>query len=58
MFYYPAWSWDAFQWEKADKKLLKQSSCAAAFSYGTKASSGALVRTTFKLYLNEKCGRT
>ena len=31
MFYFPAWSWDDFEWEQADKKLLKQASCAAAF---------------------------
>ena len=29
--YFPAWSWDAFEWEQADKNFLKQASCAAAF---------------------------
>ena len=32
MFYFPAWSWDAFEREQADKKLLKQAPCAAALS--------------------------
>ena len=32
MFYVPAWTWDAFEWGQADKQLLKQASCAAAFS--------------------------
>ena len=29
--YFPAWPWDAFEWKQADKKLLKQTSCAAVF---------------------------
>ena len=30
MFYFPAWSWDAYEWKQADKKLLKQAPFAAA----------------------------
>ena len=32
MLYFSAWSWDAFEWEQADKQLLKQASSAAALS--------------------------
>ena len=30
MFYFSAWSWDAFECEQVDRKFLKQTSCAAA----------------------------
>ena len=33
MFYFPTWFWDAFEWEQGDKKLLKQVSCAVAFTF-------------------------
>ena len=54
MFYFPAWAWDVFEREQADKKLLKQVSCAAAF---TLSSEETRINLDFGLRINLKKNR-